>query len=98
MAQFDVHQDGDGDFLLDCQADLLDHLNSRLVVPLRPAGEAPAVSSRLNPTFVVLDEPLVMKTHFAAAVPVRALGKIVTSLKDQRYTIVAALDFLLTGV
>ena len=98
MPQFDVYLTREGDLLLDCQTNLLIHLNSRFVVPLQPPTETPALSSRLNPTFVVQGQDRVMKTHFAAAVPVRSLGKVVTSLADQRYAIIAALDMLLTGV
>jgi toxin CcdB len=38
-----------------------------------------------------------MSTAESAGIPVRSLGEKVTSLKDRRYEIMAALDFLFTG-
>ena len=38
-----------------------------------------------------------MLTHLAAAVPVSALGPVVTSLIDEEYAIGAALDMLISG-
>jgi toxin CcdB len=97
MAKFDVYRASDGGYLLDCQADFLASLNSRFVVPLRPTGEAPAVSARLNPTFVVEGREVVMKTHFAAAVDARLLREPVASLEAHDFTIGAALDLLTSG-
>ena len=52
MAKFDVYrQKLGGCHVLDCQADLLSDLNTRLVVPLLPIGEAPKPAIRLNPIF-----------------------------------------------
>ena len=34
MAKFDVYRSIDGSMLLDCQSDLLRHLNKRFVAPL----------------------------------------------------------------
>ena len=39
MAQFDVYRIKDHGFVLDCQSDLLSGLKSRVVAPLRDAGE-----------------------------------------------------------
>lgn len=97
MPQHDVYRTRDGDWVLDCQADVLRDLNSRLVVPLVPMTEAPAVSSRLNPTFDVLEERRVMKTHFAATIPVRELIECIGSLAHERYAIQAAFDMLISG-
>lgn len=97
MAQFDVYQTRDGDLLLDCQSDLLDDLNTRLVILLaRPDGST-GTPARLNPTLVIDGEPWVMKTHFAASVSVGELRSVVASLESERYTILAAIDFMLGG-
>ncbi len=97
MAKFDVYRSTDGGYLLDCQADFLSQLNSRFVVPLRPLEEAPAVSARLNPTFVIENREVVMKTHFAAAVDARLLREPIASLREHDFTIGSALDFLTSG-
>ena len=97
MAQFDVHRLGDG-LVLDCQADLLDHLNSRFVVPLLPLDEAPKPAKRLNPIFEVDGKDYVMATQFAAAVQRKDLGKVVISLADRGLEITGAVDVLISGV
>ena len=53
MARFCVYSGPDGSLLLDCQADVLDHLNTRLVVPLISPDSAPIAAVRLNPAFQI---------------------------------------------
>lgn len=98
MAQFDVHVDSGGGLLLDCQANLLSHLNTRLVVPLLPIDAAPKPAGRLNPLFDIDGKSHVMVTQYAAAIEVRELGLKAASLADQGRGIINALDVLLTGV
>ena len=43
-------QDGEG-YLLDVQNDLLDNLNTRVMVPLMRPEAAPTTARRLNPAF-----------------------------------------------
>lgn len=98
MAQFDVYKNPDGDgYLLVVQADLLDNLNTRMVVPLLPENIAPIPARTLNPCFVISGEKQVMSTQFMAAVPAGILHGRVTNLEPQRDEIIAALDFLLLG-
>jgi len=52
MARFDVYDSPDGaGYLLDVQADILDILNTRVVVPLMPISAAPSPAKHLNPIF-----------------------------------------------
>lgn len=98
MAKFDVYRQKQGGwFVLDCQADLLSDLNTRLVVPLLPIDLAPKPAIRLNPIFDVEGERLVMVTQFAASVPIRELGEIVQSLSPEQDAVSAALDMLIIG-
>ena len=98
MAKFDVHRlRQGGDLVLDCQADLLDDLNTRLVVPLLPADEAPKAAARLNPRFEIEGAELVMVTQFATAIPTRELGEKVISLNGEQDAIGNALDMLISG-
>ena len=97
MARFDVHRMADGDYVLDCQADWFRHLNTRLVIPLQRPDAAPIPAQRLNPTFIVEDETVVMVTQYATAVAERQLGPRVMSLAEHDSTIMAAIDMLLTG-
>jgi toxin CcdB len=99
VAQFDVHGLSSGDSLVvDCQSDLLEHLNTRFVVPLIPRARAPKPAHRLNPVFTLDGGDYVMATQFAAAVLRRDLGGKRLSLKDHSLEILGALDVLLTGV
>lgn len=96
MAKFDVYRTTDGWLALDCQANTLRHLNTRLVVPLMPSDEAPVAGDRLNPRFDIEGE-VVMVTQFAASLPVAELSNRVCSLIDEEYAIGAALDMLISG-
>lgn len=98
MARFDVYPNPDGNgFLLDVQADLLDGLNTRVVVPLIPATKAPMPAKRLNPVFDIEGESYVMVTQFMAAVPVVILKAPVASLAGSDVEIGNALDMLFVG-
>ena len=97
MARFAVYQNPDGGYLLDVQADLLDHLNTRIVVPLMPAADAPKPAGTLNPVFEVNGGHFVMVTQFMAAVPVTILKDRLASLEFQRNEIVSAIDLLMQG-
>ena len=103
MAQFDVYRNAnaatqDGfPYLLDVQAELLDSLATRVVVPLARATEAPRPAKILNPKFRIRGTEVVMLTQELAGIPARALGEQVASLASKRAEIVGALDLLITG-
>ena len=98
MARFEVYANPDGaGYVLDVQADLLNELNTRIVVPLLTLAQAPVPAQRLNPVFEIGDEPHVMVTQFMAAVPRSLLRSPVTSLRGQDNEIMAALDMVLVG-
>lgn len=97
MAQFDVHRLGDG-LVLDCQSNLLAHLNTRVVVPLIPQDRAPVPARRFNPVFAVNGANHVMDTQFVSAVERRALGAVVASLANHSFEITGAIDVLISGV
>lgn len=98
MARFDVYRNPEGGgYLLNVQADLLDHLNTRVVVPLMPLSIAPSAAETLNPVFKVEDQDVLMATQFLAAVPAGLLKKPALNLADCRNEINAALDLLFHG-
>jgi len=98
MRRFDVYKNPEGgSYVLDVQADLLGHLNTRVVVPLMPANAAPVPARSLNPVFEVEGQPVVMVTQFLAAVPASLLKAAVTNLENRRDDITAALDLLFQG-
>ena len=97
MARYDVYPGSRGlGFLLDCQSDLLDDLVTRVVIPLIPvAGFDPV--PRLNPVFAINGARLVMATQLIFAIPRERLQRPVANLESEHFTIVGALDVLLTG-
>lgn len=104
MTQFDVHRNNNPDssqaipYLLDLQTDFLELLATRVVAPLVLASEMGKAATVLNPRFEIEGISVVMSTAELAGVPVRALGERVLSLQDRRTEIIAALDFLFTGI
>ncbi len=99
MARFHVYVNTDGGgYLLDVQANLLSHLNTRVVVPLLPLDTAPKPAKVLNPTFEIDGTSYLMATQFLATVPRRLIGKEILSLEEEASTIVNALDCLFQGI
>jgi toxin CcdB len=104
MAQFDVYPNPNPatrksiPYLLDVQADLLDAMATRVVVPLVLAEVMGQGVKQLNPHFKIKGVALVMSTAELAGVSVRTLGEKVASLKARRDEIAAALDLLFTGI
>jgi toxin CcdB len=104
MARFDVYANPGSHatttpYLLDVQSDLLDGLDTRVVIPLRSLKAFPKVklSNRLTPTFTIHGEELLLETPKMGAIPQRVLREPVTSLAGERDQITAALDFLFQG-
>lgn len=104
MAQFDVYLNTNADsckaipYLLDVQADLLDTLATRVVVPLVLADEMGLAAKYLNPQFKIKGVVVVMSSAELAGISIRSLGDKVASLKNKRDEIIAALDLLFTGI
>lgn len=104
MAQFDVHLNADPDtcavipYLLDVQADLLDRLTTRVVVPLILAKEIRIAAKQLNPQFNINGTAVIMSSAELAGVSNKLLGDKVISLQDRRNEIITALDILFTGI
>ena len=97
MAQFDIYALHSGALVTDCQSDALRDLDTRFVVPLLPAGLV-VVTSGLNPGFIVDGKRMNLYPQGAATVPARELRSTHASLAKERYTILNALDLLLTGI
>lgn len=103
--QFDVYKNQNAasskrfPFLLDVQAELLDDLQTRVVVPLADkrwfAGK---ILSQLTPVFTVQGTEVVALTPQIAGIAKRELGAHAGNLSAHRHDILSALDLLLTGV
>ena len=103
MAQFDVYSNPNSEtkraipYLLDVQADLLNNLRTRVVIPLYSVSAMGKAAKHLNPRFSIKRTTVIMSTAELAGVTVNTLGDTVCSLKEHRNEIIAALDFLFTG-
>lgn len=105
MPQFDVYRNANPatrarvPYLLDVQSDLLDPLATRVVVPLcKPDVLKGKLAERLNPLFEVEGRKMAMLTPELAGVSTRILGERIGSLAQERPSIIAALDLLITGI
>lgn len=104
MARFDVYRNS-GPFasttpyLLDIQSQLLDGLDTRVVIPLRRLDKFPVVNlaKDLTPIFDIEGVTCILETPKLAAVPTRLLKSLVTSLSGQQSEISNALDRLFHG-
>jgi toxin CcdB len=103
MAQFDVYLNPNPatnqviPYYLNVQADLLDSLNTRVIVPLVREGEMGRAVKGLHLKYKVKGEVVVLSTAELAGLPIRAFGEKVSSLKNKRDEIIAALDLVFTG-
>lgn len=84
--------------LLDVQSDLLEELQTRVVIPLtKKAGLTAKPVSHLMPLIEFDDETYILLTPQLAGIARAALGTPAGTLARQRDTITAALDFLFAG-
>ena len=99
MPKYDVYPAPEGTgYLLDVQSDLLDGLNTRVVIPLLPESGAPAPARHLNPLIAIDGVRHVMVTQFLAAVPAGLLTGPVGNLAARADDITRALDMVFLGV
>lgn len=98
MARFDVYRfAGRVDVVLDVQADLLQSLATRLVIPLRVVRGDMVLMQRLAPVFAIAGGTYFLSTAEMAAVPASLLKEKLGNLEERRQEIIDAIDFLLQG-
>ncbi len=103
MARFDVHptplpeDKRHTPYWLDVQADHLEGLATRVLVPLRKVAPNVPRKQRLNPEFTVGDIAVFADTANIASFPVALLRHPIANLRSDRLAIENALDFLFTG-
>jgi toxin CcdB len=105
MAQFDVYVNpsatrGQGfPFFVVIQSDQLDHLPTRLVMPLQRLANRPAgVPRRLALTVTIHGEELFLASHQCAPWPAKLLKRPVSNIAMQAGTLRDALDAVISGV
>ena len=104
MARFDVYANPGNHakttpYLLDVQSNLLDGLDSRMVIPLRSLKHFPKVkvATQLTPIIKIGGKDYLLETPKMGAVPQRVLKSPIASLLESQAEITAALDFLCHG-
>lgn len=86
-------------YLLDIQSDLLSELRTTIVIPLIPTKIAAPISlSRLNPVFTLDGESFTAMTQDIAGMDRKQLGSQAYDLFAYRSEIIAAVDFVLSGI
>ena len=105
MAQFSVHKNKSPKtrstypYLVDVQSDLLSGLSTRVVVPLvKSTSMLRRPIKNLLPAVEVEGQRFVMLVPQLAGIEVRDLGATVATVARHRTEVVAALDFLITGI
>ena len=105
MDQFDLYANTDKDtsatypYFVDIQNKLLDSLNNRVVIPLTPISKSEeAYPEHLCPIIKIKSKKFALLTHQLTSVSTKFLKKKEDSLSSHRDEIVAAIDFLVTGI
>ncbi len=105
MSQFSLYKNNDKStvaaypYFVDVQSELLDTLNTRLVIPLTPINLLEKKAPRhLCPVIHIDEGDFVILTHQMASVPIKILREPVNDLSVFRHEIIAAIDFLITGI
>jgi toxin CcdB len=103
--QFDVYENLDKDtnqtypYFIDIQTNLLDSLNSRVVIPLTPANsKSEKYPQNLCPIIQFEGNGYALLSHQITSVPLSILKKKVQSAEIFRNEVVNAIDFLVTGI
>jgi toxin CcdB len=105
MAQFAIYQNKNPQskkefpLLLDIQTNLLNSLQTTVVVPLKKLEtNKDKVLTQLTPIFTIEKAKYLMLTPQLAGIQRKELGKAVADVEYARTEIINALDFLFTGI
>ena len=105
MSQFSVYANKDKatkktyPFFLNVQNDLLDELNSRVVIPFSTPGSIKhRDAKKLCPIIQIKGKGFVLLTHQITTVPESFLSSKVEGVDAFRTEIISAMDFLFTGI
>ena len=104
MSQFTLYANQNKDskdaypYFVDIQNDLLNNLNTRLVIPLASLSHLSNRNiDRLCPKLEFNNQTYVLLTQQMTNIPVTALTEPVNSVASMRNQILAAIDLLITG-
>ena len=104
MHQFGVYRNRNGatrsayPLLLNVQSDLISETGTRVVVPLAPAGRTGSAAPPLMPLVSINGKAHVLLAPLIAGVELPDLGAEEADLSAERAVVLAALDFLVSGI
>ena len=105
MAQFIAYRNSNNrtkklyPLLLDIQSNLLDELRTTIVIPMSPSSISGASAiTKLCPQIDIDGKSYIAMTQQLAGVDRSILGKETYDLSAYRSEIIAALDFILSGI
>jgi toxin CcdB len=104
MKQFDVYTNTDSDtnqaypYFVDVQTDLLDVLNSTVVIPLTTVLANKGLPNNICPKVEINGEQYYLLTYQITSVARSFLKKHESSLLLNRADIIHSLDFLISGI
>lgn len=105
MAQFSIHQNKNTQsqtefpLLLDIQTNLLESLQTTVVVPLKKLEtNKDNVLTQLTPILNIEGMDYLMLTPQLAGIQRKELGKVMGDVEHVRTDIINALDFLVSGI
>ena len=104
MKQFDVYANTDEDsndvypYFVDVQTELLDILNSRVVIPLTSVNPGKGMPKNICPKVDIGDQQYYLLTYQITTVSKSFLKKFDSSLLLNRTEIINSIDFLISGI
>lgn len=105
MAQFTAYENPNKatkktyPYLLDIQSNLLDDLRTTIVIPLCTTNlVGKAAITKLCPILEIEGKSFIALTQQITGIDRKALGKEVCNLSQYRSEIIAALDFVISGI
>jgi toxin CcdB len=86
-------------YLIDVQTTLLTDLETRIVIPVALKSKfGKGIIKNLNPLITINKKDYVIITQQISAIPINQLGSAVCDCLSSRQEILAAIDFLITGI
>jgi len=105
MAQYSIYQNNNPiskknyPYLIDVQSTLLNTLETRLVIPVASKKNFQSeIIKNLNPIVKIDKKEFVVITQQMAAIKNQSIGTCVCDCLSKRQEILAAIDFLITGI
>jgi toxin CcdB len=86
-------------YLIDIQSELLDGLQTTVVIPLCKASQFnDQTIAKLCPVVEISGEKFVVMSQQLAGIDRSQLGKEIANLSENRAQFIAAIDFLISGI